>query len=286
MADGGDRRIHEHRHASDLGRWRVALCQPAADLAPLISALWIGEGAVSYQRDRILPNGQSFLLINLGPPQYLVDANGHRRRFTDIWYSAQRQTPIDTEAPHGQCLLGIALHPGAASCLLEGPADALSERVLALSDLLGDGILALRQQLLEIPGDGARFARVEAWLRSRRGKGLPSAVESALRRIQQSQGQLDVAGLAGSLGLSRQRLNLLFHRHVGLPPKTLARLQRFQSALALLQGHDRVPWAELAAHCGYYDQSHLIRDFRAFSGYAPGEFARRAMPDSGSVVVA
>nr|WP_282452895.1 helix-turn-helix domain-containing protein [Lysobacter sp. CAU 1642] len=108
----------------------------------------------------------------------------------------------------------------------------------------------------------------------------------ALRRIRRSQGQLEVARLAGELGLSRQRLGGLFKEHVGLPAKTLSRLQRFHGALALLQGRERVPWVELAAHCGYYDQSHLIRDFRAFSGYAPGEFLRRARPDGGSVVVA
>jgi AraC-like DNA-binding protein len=286
MADGAAPRIHEYRHVSALGSWRVAMCAPGADLAPLLAAFWIGEGSVSYQRDRILPNGQSYLLINLGPPQYLVDASGQRRPFTDIWYSAQRQTPIETEAPHGQCLLGLALQPGASACLLDHPAHALTGQVLALSDLLGDGVLALRQRLLNTPTDADRFAVVENWLRRRRRTDAPALVGEALRRLQASSGQLEVAELARSLGISRQRLQRLFNQHVGLPAKTLARLQRFHSALALLRGRNRVPWVELAAHCGYFDQSHLIRDFRAFFGYAPGEFLRHAMPDAGSVVVA
>lgn len=286
MADGSATRIREHRHASALGRWRVALCTPCPDLVPLVAAFWIGEGSVSYQRDRILPNGQSYLLINLGPPQYLVEASGLRRPFTDIWYSAQRQTPIETEAPHGQCLLGLALQPGAAAVLFDLPAHELTGRILALPDLLGDGVLALRQRLLETPSDLMRFRLVEHWLRQRRGSDTPAVLGEALRRIQASDGQLEVAGLARSLGISRQRLHRLFNHHVGLPAKSLARLQRFQGALALLRDREHVPWVELAAHCGYFDQSHLIRDFRAFSGYAPGEFIRRAMPDPASVVVA
>jgi AraC-like DNA-binding protein len=285
MADGAAPRIQEHRHHSALGRWRVAMCTPAADLAPLVGSLWLGEGSVSYRRDRILPNGQSFLLFNLGPPQYLIDDEGQRRPFTDIWYSAQRQTPIDTEAPHGQRLLGIAVRPGAARALLGMPAQPLCGQVLALSALLGDRVRRLHARLLDADSDARCFAIVEAWLRSRHAVAPPSPVVEALRRIQETDGQLEMAGLARELGMSRQRLNLLFNDHVGLPGKTLARLQRFHGALGLLRGSEQVPWVALAAQCGYYDQSHLTRDFRDFSGYAPGEFLRHAMPDAGSVVV-
>ena len=286
MADGAASIIREHRHDSALGSWRVAMRPPAPDLADLLASLWLGEGSVRYQRDRILPNGQSFLLINLGPTQYLVEPDGSRRPFVDVWYSAQRQTPIDTEAPEGQRLLGLAFHPAAAAVWLPQPAAQLTGQVLALSDLLGDAVLALRERLLEATSDAMRFDLVEHWLRGRRRGAVPDLVSAALQRIDRTSGQLEVGQLAAQLGISRQRLNVLFKHSVGLAPKSLARLQRFQGALALLRGRQRVPWVELAAHCGYYDQSHLIRDFRAFSGYAPGEFLRHAMPDSGSVVVA
>ena len=62
-------------------------------------------------------------------------------------------------------------------------------------------------------------------------------------------------------------------------------MHRFRAALALLGGPRPVPWAELADCCGYYDQSHLVRDFRAFSGCSPADFARHARPDPDSIVV-
>ena len=77
----------------------------------------------------------------------------------------------------------------------------------------------------------------------------------------------------------------LANGQTGLSPKAHARVQRFRAALALLGRSERVPWAELAVGCGYYDQSHLLRDFRAFSGCSPGEFVRHARPDADSIVV-
>ena len=72
--------------------------------------MWFGEGQVAYQRDRILPSGQSQFLINLGPPQYRIEPGPPEVRvpFVDVWYSGLHQGPIDTEAPDGNALLGVA----------------------------------------------------------------------------------------------------------------------------------------------------------------------------------
>ncbi|MBD8526968.1 helix-turn-helix domain-containing protein [Pseudomarimonas arenosa] len=286
VAEGICQRISEFRADGPLGHWRVASCQPAADLAPWVETLWFGEGRVSYQRDRILPNGGSFLLINLGPTQYLVgEAAEQRRRFDDIWFSASRQTPIDTEAPHGQALFGVAFRPHGATRFLHLPGIDTAEQVVPLQDLLGSEALSLRHRLLECQHDVERFAWVEQWLRRRLRGDTPASVSWALRRLQSSQGQVGIDELATELGISRKSLARQFQSHVGLSPKTLARLHRFQGALTWLGQCEQVPWVELATRCGYYDQSHLIRDFQAFSGYAPGEFVRLARPDANSVVV-
>lgn len=282
-------RVQVHRHDSPLGRWTVALCQPAPDLAGIVAAMWFGEGSVSYARDRILPSGQSQLLINLGPPQYRIEPGPPERRipFRDIWYSGLHQGPIDTEAPHGNALLGVAFSAHGSYPWLGRDLSGLADRIIALADALGDGVLALRERLLDEADIARRFEIVERWLRARldpRGVVHP-AVRWAVDRIAESGGQVGVDELARQTGYTRKHLAMLFQRQVGFGPKALARVHRFNSALKLLAGADEVPWAELAAHCGYYDQSHLSHDFRAFSGYPPGEFLRRGRPDAGSVVV-
>lgn len=110
MDGDGFQRIRNFVQDSSLGHWRMDLCRPCPALAPIVSQLWYGEGQVSYQRDRILPGGGSFLLINLGRTQFRIDPGPPERRiaFDDIWLSGLHQAPIDTEAPNGSAIFGIA----------------------------------------------------------------------------------------------------------------------------------------------------------------------------------
>lgn len=282
-------RMHTVEQDGPLGRWRVTLCRPRADLAAHVEQLWYGEGRVAYQRDRILPGGRAYLLINLGPPQYLVEPGPPERRvaFDDAWYSGLHARPIDTEAPHGNALLGVALRAFGSHAWLRADVHALADRTLSLRDVLGDGVARLRERLLSIGDAAARFSAVEDWLAlrldTRRSTHL--AVRWAVDRIERSGGQAGVAVLARELGVSRKHLAELFRRQVGLTPKALSRVHRFRGALDLLAGHGRLPWSALAAHCGYYDQAHLVRDFHAFAGMTPGEFARHARADATSIVL-
>ncbi len=282
-------RISLHRHDDALGCWSVATCVPRPELRGLVAALWFGEGQVSYRRDRILPNGSSFLLVNLGPPQYRIEAGPPEQRvaFRDIWISGLHDRPIETEAPHGSRVLGVAFAAAGIRPWLHQSCSELSDRVLPLADLLGDRVELLRERLLNTEGLAERFAVLEEWLIARLSPRfrVPPLVEHTLARLLGSVGRLPIEQLAADAGVSRRTLSAAFARDVGLSPKTLAKVVRFQSAIAMLGSRRRVPWAELSELCGYYDQSHLVRDFQRFSGCSPGDFLRRARPDASSVVV-
>jgi AraC-like DNA-binding protein len=289
--DGGNAsRIHSLIEDSALGRWRMDVCRPQPALADLVSQLWFGEGQISYRRDRILPSGGSFLLINLGPTQYRIETGPPERRiaFDDIWLCGMHQTPIETEVPNGSILLGVAFHGHGVRPWLHMDAEHCADRVSPLSDLLGDGALKLRERLLECRLASQRFAMVEEWLLQRLRPGFETSglARWALGEIETSRGRISIDALARQAGVSRRHLGLTLRRDVGLGSKSLARVHRFKSALQWLSGCERIPWSELAAHCGYYDQSHLIRDFQAFSGMSPGELVRCERPDAGSIVIA
>jgi len=282
--------IQTFAHQSAIGHWSVSVWKPDPRLAEIVASMWFGEGKTAYQRDRILPSGQSQLLINLGPPQYRVEPGPPEKRvpFVDVWYSGLHQGPIDTEAPHGNALLGVAFSAHGTFPWLGDRMDALSDRIIALADALGDGALALRERLLNTPALEARFKCVERWLLARLKPRtiVHPAVRWAVDRIAATGGRIPVEALATQTGFTRKHLGNLFQQQVGLSPKSLARIHRFRGALALLNTADgQVPWAALAEACGYYDQSHLINEFRRFTGFSPVELARRDRPDSGSVVL-
>ena len=98
-------------------------------------------------------------------------------------------------------------------------------------------------------------------------------------------GQVRIEELAVRSGYSRKYLSELLRREVGLSSKVLARLHRFHATLSSLRSPDPLPWSELAVAHGYYDQSHLIRDFRAFTGCSPEDFVTREAPDAMTLVV-
>jgi methylphosphotriester-DNA--protein-cysteine methyltransferase len=98
---------------------------------------------------------------------------------------------------------------------------------------------------------------------------------AAVGLIEQAGGAVRIDDLARTLGVSRQHLALQFRERVGLPPKTFAMVSRFRRAGAALRRHTgAVDWTRLALDCGYYDQSHLIHEFRLFADETPERFAR------------
>ena len=192
-----EHRLHRFEHASPIGRWSVTVCTPDPRLADVVATMWYGEGHVAYQRDRILPSGQSQLLINLGPPQYRIEPGPPERRvpFVDVWYSGLHQGPIDTEAPHGNALLGVAFSARGTYPWLGPQLEGLADRIIALADALGDGVLALRERLLNTPATIDRFTIVEHWLIARLSprQAVHPAVRWAVDRIAATGGMVPVA---------------------------------------------------------------------------------------------
>ena len=92
-----------------------------------------------------------------------------------------------------------------------------------------------------------------------------------MARARTCAGRVSVAELACAVGLSTRQLERAFRERVGLGPKTFLRLVRFQRALALLR-RPGASLAAIAARCGYFDQAHLVRDFREFAHESPGRF--------------
>ena len=87
-------------------------------------------------------------------------------------------------------------------------------------------------------------------------------------------GRARPGGVAGAVGMSRRQLGRLFQERIGIAPKSLGRLGRFQRALRALDGNPRSPLAGVAAQAGYFDQAHLCRDFRLFAGTTPAGYRR------------
>ncbi|MBD2720837.1 helix-turn-helix domain-containing protein [Hymenobacter armeniacus] len=101
---------------------------------------------------------------------------------------------------------------------------------------------------------------------------LPDAVDAVAGSILRQEGRVSIEALAQGVGLSRRQLERRFLAEVGTAPKLYASLVRFNHAFRLLAASPAPNWQDVAYACGYYDQAHLIREFRRFTGQAPSAF--------------
>lgn len=180
-----------------------------------------------------------------------------------------RDSPLTAvEEPGRTCGIALGLSPLGAHALLGLPLGELANRTVRLRDLLGARADLLTEQLAEAPHWPARFRLLDtvllAWLRD--GPALTRPIRGAWQRLTESHGRIRIGTLAEEIGWTRQHLVTRFREHIGLSPKTVARLARLHRASSMM---GRYPLADIALACGYTDQAHLNRDFRLLTGSTP-----------------
>ncbi|MEU6821268.1 helix-turn-helix domain-containing protein [Streptomyces atriruber] len=206
-------------------------------------------------------------------------ATGPDATRTDIIVGGLHQSPAYVVQPEHQAGIQLAVHPLAARALLGLPAAGLTgQLVVGGTDVLGDPAAEIRERLCELNRWEDRFALLSAYLRRRAatqdatGSVRPEVAE-AWAWLARHRGAGTLGGLSRHVALSERRLTALFRAETGLTPKQAARLMRFQQAKAAVARAVAAgappDLAGVAADTGYYDHSHLVRDFRQYTGETP-----------------
>jgi AraC-like DNA-binding protein len=265
-------------HQSELGSWVLAQREPPAALRPYM-ALYSGYRETERRFDHHLQAASTRipLILNLGPP-YRIDGPLSRNQTRRSFVAGVHDGPTLVGADGRQHCLQVDLTPLGASRILGVPMHVLKNEVIEIDDLLGKRFSALLvEQLHDTPDWEARFALLEAFLSARiqRAPAIPPGIVDAWLRLDLSEGDLRIGNLASELGWSSRHLIAQFREYIGVPPKLLARIRRFERASKLLDGEASVCLASVAQAAGYFDQAHLHRDVRQFAGVTPAMFLRR-----------
>jgi AraC-like DNA-binding protein len=276
------------RHESEADRWEMVRAAPDPRLrAHVLSYCSYDERTTSFVRRRELPSVRVVVIVNLGEPiRVFSPGHGGWSEQAVGFVAGLHDTYALTETSGSQAGMQIDLTPVGAHLLFGLPMDELAQRVVTLEELFGAEGVLFREALAEAPGWLERFALVDEFLIELLDDArspVPS-VTRALHRLHESGGRVPVGAIAAEIGCSRRHLISRFREQVGVTPKLLARILRFERAVALVDAGTEMGWAEIAQACGYYDQAHMIRDFNQFAGSPPSEFARRRLPDGGGVV--
>ncbi|RPE09031.1 AraC family transcriptional regulator [Chitinophaga lutea] len=170
-------------------------------------------------------------------------------------------------------IFGAYLYPTALPHLFGLASPDFSNQMPDLASVLGHEGSLLEEQIMTAAGHEERVRLLSRFLsgRLRNKEEHPTVAHIALRHILQHKGQLNVEELAGHICLSTRQFERTFKTYCGFSPKLYTRIIRFQQALEAYGAKD-MSLTAIGYACGYYDQSHFIREFRAFSGYHPREY--------------
>ena len=201
----------------------------------------------------------------------LLVAEERRWTFAEPNLDAQRSYPIKISQKGAMHVVGVRFHTAGLAPFVTPPVHRWNNRVVPVAEVFGKSLLPLEQELRAAGDDlHAQAQLLDAFFL---GRLRPTPGQQTLHRlkakIEAAGGLVRIDELCELGSIAIRQLDRLFRDHLGFSPKTFARIVRFQNALLLLKGHPGCTLADVAARCGYYDQSHFVRDCRTFAGVVP-----------------
>jgi AraC-like DNA-binding protein len=254
---------------------------PKPPLSAFVALFWLYEGhAPRHAKERRLPTGTVELVVNLREDTLRVYDRQDTNRcqsFRGSLISGVHSEFFVIDTAEQTSIMGVAFKPGGAFPFLGLPASEVQNTHVSLDALWGARADDLRCQLLEASAPEARLRAFERCLMAQAARPLERhpAVDFALKAFQDAPPTPRISDVIEQIGLSAKRFVQVFTEEVGLTPKLFCRIRRFQEVLHLIRRRQQVGWADVAATCGYFDQAHFIRDFRAFSGFNPSVYHAR-----------
>ena len=251
---------------------------PPAPLQAHVRCIWRlrGDRPVVAAAEPIIPDGCVEIVLNVGDAftRHMPNGASHRQPSRLVAGQITRAVAIE---PTGRIdLWGIRFHPWSAPAFLGISGRELNNEFLSLHEANGSLERDL-SHLGELQGDAAQFRAIIGALTRRCGSVAPMAglLPSLVTASETSREPMTVRGLARRMGLSARRVQAIFRDGVGLAPKQLMRIARFQRALSLARTESDISWTTIALRAGYYDQAHLIHESQDIAGCTPAKLLGR-----------
>ena len=234
--------------------------------------------------ERIVPNGQAHLMVNLAEDEFRTYDAARTDRMSCHSGSVLagphgRPTVLDTREQ--RWLVAVEFRCGGASPFFAMPMAEACNQVVPLDDLWG--VTFLREKLLEAPTPALKFRVLEETLLQRCVPRLDRAVTYAVAALK---GGMPLAELTAKLGLLPRTLERRFSAQVGITPKRFARVQRLQRVLRAVRRSPNADWCSLAVQYGYCDQSHMVHEFRDLAGITPAGYTPHSPQRSSHIPIA
>lgn len=230
------------------------------------------QHGVDLEVHRGLPSRSVTLIVSLADPVHMVDGPS-----LDAMVGGLHLEPVLIRQDRYQQGLHLQLNPLGLRALLGVPSTELTSSVVDLADLPVPWARRLPDRLAALPDWPSRFDALDAELTAAvKPVRLVDEIQWAWRRMVTGHGVRPVTELAEEVGWSRRHFTERFAGEVGMAPKLVSRLIRFERSGELVRsGHTL---ADVAVAAGYYDQAHMSNEWRMLAGCSPSEWIREELP--------
>lgn len=256
---------------------------PRGRVASVVKSYW----QLAYGRDEmslpepVLPDGSVEIIFDFRDRFITYYANGVKEVQPRSIVAGQLTSRL-LIGPSGDTeVFGVRLRPESAFSLLGISMSEIRDQVVDLRNVFGSRESELFERLGAAADFSARIIIFEDFLSACGDVGVSEEMRSCIAAQRSATGSMSIGDCAAYLGWSERRLERAFDEQIGLSPKLFARIIRFQSFLNAI-GSSNLTLLDGALKAGYYDQAHMIKDFRKFAGVTPTEYFGRDLSFSGN----
>ena len=223
--------------------------------------------------ERLFPNNKTEIFFNLGDRvKGINNIDASTSTLTDSTVSGVRSTFFDFVSPQNYFMVGLRFSLFGFGLLFQIPATDFTDKNFSAQEVWGREMTFLRERLHEASQDDGRLISVlSEWIMGCLAKCSLSEI-SQWNKLEQKFGisSLPVTELLKRyVGYTHKHAIQLIKNNAGLAPKYIQKINRFTGAIRIISSSSFQRWGQVAYEAGYADQSHLIREFRHFSGYTP-----------------
>lgn len=250
--------------------------RPSGDLEHFVECYWMVEERQAAAQEISFPDGTIDLVFSFGDG-YTREALSDHRKFSVKTAALLGQSTSGRILSTGNNnnLLSIRFKPFGLYPLLGIPMNEITEESLTLQEVVKNWGQDLEQQVFAATTAVSRIQAIENFLNNKLRSGggyIDPVVRAAVSEILIHRGNIRIESIYQKLCVSKSTLEAKFKTCVGLSPKELASIWRFNHAVVLQKQHVESSLTEVGYRASYFDQSHMIKDFRRYTGQAPRDF--------------
>jgi AraC-like DNA-binding protein len=254
-------------------------------LAAFVKSFHYHETDFPFALERIMPNGQAHLMVNLAEDEFRTYDPVRRERMdrhSGAVLSGPHAQPMVIDTCEQRWLAAVEFRSGGAGRFFSMPMSEVCNQMVPLENLWGHDGRSLRERLLEATTPASKFRVLEEVLLQHLAPIFDPAIQYAVAAMQRG---APVAHVASRLGLLPRTFRRRFSSQVGITPKRFARVHRLQRVLRAVRQSGQPDWCALAAEHGYTDQAHLIHDFRDLAGITPAGYKPHSLQRNNHVPI-